>query len=161
MEHRKKAKTDYLPADLTTETLLRLPEKSVARFSCVSKLWSSITTDPSFISLFETRSPRQRLLLCFQKYAKLFVSSIPQHTQNSNRSYSSSLSSSTESVHGLICSESEKPIVWNPSTRQFVTLPTIQKPCKSWKCTILFLGYDPIEEGDLTMGSSLKTLYKF
>ncbi|CAF1722559.1 unnamed protein product [Brassica oleracea var. botrytis] len=92
MEHRKKAKTDYLPTDLTTETLLRLPEKSVARFSCVSKLWSSITTDPSFISLFETRSPRQRLLLCFQKYAKLFVSSIPQHTQNSNRSYSSSLS---------------------------------------------------------------------
>ncbi|KAH0857439.1 LOW QUALITY PROTEIN: hypothetical protein HID58_085700, partial [Brassica napus] len=154
MEHRKKAKTDYLPTDLTTETLLRLPEKSVARFSCVSKLWSSITTDPSFISLFETRSPRQRLLLCFQKYAKLFVSSIPQHTQNSNRSYSSSLSfdhhhitssSSTESVHGLICFESEKPIVWNPSTRQFVTLPTIQKPCKSWKCTILFLGYDPIE----------------
>ncbi|CAN6865167.1 unnamed protein product [Brassica oleracea] len=92
MEHRKKAKTGYLPTDLTTETLLRLPEKSVARFSCVSKLWSSITTDPPFISLFETRSPRQRLLLCFQKYAKLFVSSIPQHTQNSNRSYSSSLS---------------------------------------------------------------------
>ncbi|CAN7090778.1 putative F-box protein At1g47790 [Brassica rapa] len=165
MEHRKKAKTDdygkrtqSLPTDLITEILLRLPEKSVARFSCVSKLWSSITTDPSFISSFETRSSRQRLLLCLQKGGELFVSSIPQHTQNSNMSYSSSLSfdhhhmtkfkassSSTESVHGLICFESENPIVWNPSTRQFVTLPTIPKPCKSWKETILFLGYDPIE----------------
>ncbi|RID69593.1 hypothetical protein BRARA_C01678 [Brassica rapa] len=34
------------PHDLTSE-----PEKSVARFRCVSKLWSSISTDPYFINL--------------------------------------------------------------------------------------------------------------
>ncbi|ESQ44681.1 hypothetical protein EUTSA_v10003413mg [Eutrema salsugineum] len=61
------------PLDLTSEILLRLPEQS-----------SSITTDPYFINLFKTRSPRTSLLLCFRKDNKLFVSSIPQHTQNSN-----------------------------------------------------------------------------
>ncbi|KAH0866989.1 hypothetical protein HID58_074011 [Brassica napus] len=153
----RKGRTQSIPTDLTIEILSRLPEKSVARFSCVSKLWSSITSDPSF--------PRPRLLLCFQKYddSDLYVSSIPQHTRNSNnRSYSSSLSfdhhhmmklpscynlfSSKESVHGLICfQKSENPIVWNPSTRQFIALPILPIPCKDWKKTTLLLGYDPIE----------------
>ncbi|CAH8345674.1 unnamed protein product [Eruca vesicaria subsp. sativa] len=167
MEHQDKTKTNYkkrtqsLPTDLITEILLRLPEKSVARFSCVSKLWSSITTDPSFIRLFETRSPRQRLLLCFHKDGKLFVSSMPQHALDSNRSYSSSLYfdhhhmtntpnirnfPSTESVHGLICFPSKKPIIWNPSTKQLITLPAIPKPYKACMYrTILLLGYDPTE----------------
>ncbi|KAF8100402.1 hypothetical protein N665_0225s0019 [Sinapis alba] len=159
-EKMKKRKTDYekttqtIPTDLIIEILSRLPEKSVARFSCVSKLWLSITTDPSF--------PRPHLLLCFQKDDDLFVSSIPHHTQNSNRSYSSSLSfdlhhtmkpqlnfdhynTSTESVHGLICFVSKEPTVWNPSTRQFLTLPTIPRPCKDWNKVKLFLGYDPVE----------------
>ncbi|KAF8062158.1 hypothetical protein N665_1200s0003 [Sinapis alba] len=159
-EKMKKRKTDYekttqtIPTDLIIEILSRLPEKSVARFSCVSKLCLSITSDPSF--------PRPRLLLCFQKDADLFVSSIPPTTQNSNRSYSSSLSfdlhhtmkpqlnfdqyyTSTESVHGLVCFVSKEPTVWNPSTRQFLTLPTIPRPCKDWNKVKLFLGYDPIE----------------
>ncbi|CAN7076380.1 hypothetical protein Bca4012_075847 [Brassica carinata] len=149
----KKSRIQSIPTDLTIEILSRLPEKSVARFSCVSKLWSSITSDPSF--------PRSRLLLCFQKHNDLFISSIPHHNQNSNRSYSSSLSfdhhhmtklplhfdlyQSTESVHGLICFVLNNPIVWNPSTRQSITLPAIPTPCKDWKKVELFLGYDPIE----------------
>ncbi|CAN6821308.1 unnamed protein product [Brassica oleracea] len=144
-----KSSTSF-PVDLTTEILLRLPEKSVAKFSCVSKLWSSIITDPYFINLFQTQS----LQICFQKDDNLFFSSIPQ---NSNRSYfSTSLSfdqtklpencshwSSTESVHGLICfHKSDKLIAWNPSTRQFLVLPNL---LPSSNDTILFLGYDPIE----------------
>ncbi|CAF1952164.1 BnaCnng47230D [Brassica napus] len=128
-------RTQSIPTDLFIEILSRLPEKSVARFSCVSKLWLSITSHPSF--------PRPRHLLCFQKDDELFVSSIPHHNPNSNRSYSSSLSfnhhhmtklpqifghPSTESVHGLICFALKEPIVWNPSTRQFITLPTIPRP---------------------------------
>ncbi|XP_013594383.1 PREDICTED: putative F-box protein At1g47790 [Brassica oleracea var. oleracea] len=149
----KKGRIQYIPTDLTIEILSRLPEKSIARFSFVSKLWLSITTDPFF--------PRPRLVLCFQNYYDLYVSSIPQHTQNSNRSYSSSLSidyhhsmklpvdfihyPSTESVHGVICFELKKPIVWNPSTRKFITLPTIPRPCKDWRKITLLLGYDPVE----------------
>ncbi|CAN7076382.1 unnamed protein product, partial [Brassica oleracea var. botrytis] len=150
---KKKKRIQYIPTDLTIEILSRLPEKSIARFSFVSKLWLSITTDPFF--------PRPRLVLCFQNYYDLYVSSIPQHTQNSNRSYSSSLSidyhhsmklpvdfihyPSTESVHGVICFELKKPIVWNPSTRKFITLPTIPRPCKDWRKITLLLGYDPVE----------------
>jgi len=150
-----------LPLDLTSEILLRLPEKSIARFRCVSKLWLSITTDPYFINLFETRSPRPSLLVCFIENDKLFVSSIPQHLhslQNSKRSYSSSqplyryhmelpegcsIYSSTESVQGLICFKTSKmPIVWNPSKRQLITLPI---PRLSWNNITVFLGYDPVE----------------
>ena len=145
-------RTQSIPTDLFIEILSRLPEKSVARFSCVSKLWLSITSHPSF--------PRPRHLLCFQKDDELFVSSIPHHNQNSNRSYSSSLSfnhhhmtklpqifghPSTESVHGVICFELKKPIVWNPSTRKFITLPTIPRPCKDWRKITLLLWYDPVE----------------
>ncbi|CAA7018525.1 unnamed protein product [Microthlaspi erraticum] len=127
-------RTQSFPRDLTSEILLRLPEKSVARFRCVSKLWSSITTDPYFINLFETRSQQPSLLVCFRKNGKLFVYSIPQHThtlhQKSNKSYSSSQPidryhmkipdefsylSLTESVHGLICFQgSATPTVLEP-----------------------------------------------
>ncbi|KAL0733273.1 hypothetical protein Bca4012_009483 [Brassica carinata] len=76
---------------------------------------------------------------------------------NLNRSYSSSsmLSfvraklpenyshwSSTESVHGLICfHKSDKLIIWNPSTRQFLVLPAL---LPSSNDSLLLLGYDPI-----------------
>ncbi|XP_019098989.1 PREDICTED: putative F-box protein At3g10240, partial [Camelina sativa] len=161
-KRRKQSKFgSLLPLDLTSEILLRLPEKSVVRFRCVSKPWSSITTDPYFISLFKTRSPR--LLLCFKANDKLFVSSIPQHHQTFdtwNKSYSSSQPIDgyhmelkfprslsyfrpTESVQGLICfQESDTPIVWNPSTRRFLTLPKLNT---SWKDITIFLGYDPVE----------------
>ncbi|XP_010464693.1 PREDICTED: putative F-box protein At3g10240 [Camelina sativa] len=150
-----------IPLDVTSEILLRLPEKSVVRFRCVSKPWSSITTDPYFISLFKTRSPR--LLLCFKANDKLFVSSIPQHHQTFdtwNKSYSSSelidryhmelkfpinfdYFRPTESVQGLICfQESATPIVWNPSTRRLLTLPKLNT---GWKDITIFLGYDPVE----------------
>ncbi|EFH70329.1 hypothetical protein ARALYDRAFT_314223 [Arabidopsis lyrata subsp. lyrata] len=145
--------TSSFPLDLISEILLRLPEKSVARFRCVSKLWLSITTRNVVVGL-------PSLLLCFTEYENLFVSSIPQHhhsLQDSNKSYSSSQPIDryhlkfllhnnfplTESVHGLICfQESATPIVCNPSKRQCLTLP---KPRKSWERLTVFLGYDPIE----------------
>ncbi|CAL9220250.1 unnamed protein product [Arabidopsis halleri] len=153
---RSKSGSSYIPLDLVSEILLRLPEKSVVRFRCVSKPWSSITTEPYFINLFKTRSPR--LLLCFNANDKFFVSSIPQHHQtfeNWNKllliviNYHMDLPRKcsyfppTESVNGLICfQQSATPIVWNPSTRQLLTLP---KPNESWHDLTIFLGYDPVE----------------
>ncbi|ESQ44632.1 hypothetical protein EUTSA_v10003347mg, partial [Eutrema salsugineum] len=162
VEHSKSTSSSF-PIDLTSEILLRLPEKSVARFRCVFKLWSSITTDQYFINSFETqtRSPPLSLLLCFQKDDSLFVSTIPQHTLISNRSCSSSQPidryhskipgnyshyHSMESVNGLICFEESGEtghlIVWNPSKKQFLTIP---KPRKIWRERIVVLGYDPID----------------
>ncbi|CAA7024559.1 unnamed protein product [Microthlaspi erraticum] len=150
------------PVDLTREILSRLPEKSVARFRCVSKLWSSITTDPYFIDLFETRCPGPSLLIYVRKDDNnLCAYSIPQH---SLKAYSSSSLpfirrryhfdlpgeysnfTFTESVHGLICVQADqKPIVWiwNPTMTSFLPLPNPNNP--SWKRVTLFLGYDPIK----------------
>ncbi|KAG7648881.1 putative F-box protein [Arabidopsis thaliana] len=149
--------TSSFPLDLASEILLRLPVKSVVRFRCVSKLWSSIITDPYFIKTYETQSStRQSLLFCFKQSDKLFVFSIPKHHYDSNSSSQAAIDrfqvklpqefsypSPTESVHGLICFHVlATVIVWNPSMRQFLTLP---KPRKSWKELTVFLGYDPIE----------------
>ncbi|XP_010463252.1 PREDICTED: putative F-box protein At1g47765 [Camelina sativa] len=160
-KRQRSTQSQSFPRDLTSEILLTLPEKSVARFRCVSKLWLSITTDPYFINVFKNRYRGLSLLICFIEDDKLFVSSIPQHQhslQNSKRSYSCSQPiyryhmefpegqsnfPPTKSVQGLICfNVSATPIVWNPSTRQLLTLT---KPRLSWNDIAIFLGYDPVE----------------
>ncbi|KAL0661196.1 hypothetical protein Bca4012_098033 [Brassica carinata] len=74
------------PLDLISEILSKLPAKSVGRFRCVSKLWSSVTTDPYFINKFETQSRQRKpcLLVSFKRDDRLFVFSIPQDRQSSN-----------------------------------------------------------------------------
>lgn len=139
------------PLDLILEILLKLPAKSVVRFRSVAKLWSSTTTDPYFTNSFETKSStRPNLLMFFRKRDKLFVFTFPQnhcssqHVDCYHMTYPKYCCFSfTESVHGLICfRKATKPIIWNPSLRQFLTL---SKPEKSWKGITIFLGYDPIE----------------
>ena len=63
--------TPSLPLDLTSEIFLHLPAKYVVRFHCVSKLWSTITTQPYFKNTFEARS---NLLLFFKDGDKLLFS---------------------------------------------------------------------------------------
>ncbi|CAN6891745.1 unnamed protein product [Brassica oleracea] len=142
----------FLPRDLTSEILLRLPAKSVGRFRCVSKLWLSITTDPCFIKSFGTTRPS--LLLCSIQGHNMFV------TPSTIRSYSSSQPiypypmkvlgehcyfSHMDSVQGLICIvdvDSLKPLVWNPTMGQLLVLP---KPKLSSRHMNVFLGYDPVQ----------------
>ncbi|KAF2593106.1 hypothetical protein F2Q70_00042721 [Brassica cretica] len=149
------------PLDLISEILSKLPAKSVGRFRCVSKLWSSVTTDPYFISKFETQSRQRKpcLLVSFKRDDRLFVFSIPQDRQSSNEyhpiasqpvhSYHMTYPKSRRffprvSVHGLISffQEETKPIIWNPTTRKLLILT---KPEKSWEYATFFLGYDPVD----------------
>ncbi|CAA7043325.1 unnamed protein product [Microthlaspi erraticum] len=146
------------PHDLISEILLRLPLKTVGRFRCVSKLWSSVTTDRYFINSFVTRpqSKSPRLLLCFRRANKVFAFSIPQDHPKEAYSVSSQpvdrlhmttyhkngVFSPRKSVQGLICfPRRAKTLIWNPTTRH---ISTIHKPEKSWKDRTVFLGYDPI-----------------
>ncbi|CAN7042602.1 unnamed protein product [Brassica oleracea var. botrytis] len=74
----RQSEATYLPVDLVSDILLRLPAKSAAKFRCVSKVWSSITTQPSFITSFTARSI-PHLLILLEKNGKLFGFSIPQN----------------------------------------------------------------------------------
>ncbi|KAG2304872.1 hypothetical protein Bca52824_033523 [Brassica carinata] len=155
--------TSFFPPDLIPEILSKLPAKSVGRFRCVSKLWSSITTDPYFINKFETQSRQKKpsLLVCFKKRGdRLFVFSIPQDRKSSNEphtipsqpvhSYHMTYPKSyrflpSVSVHGLICcfqNAKKKLRIWNPTTRKLYILT---KPEKSWENAQFLLGYDPTD----------------
>ncbi|CAN6816846.1 unnamed protein product, partial [Brassica oleracea var. botrytis] len=59
---------NHIPLDLALEILSRLPAKSIMRYRCVSKLWSSSITLTYFINSFASRSskqPRSLLLIFF------------------------------------------------------------------------------------------------
>ncbi|KAG7551051.1 F-box domain, partial [Arabidopsis thaliana x Arabidopsis arenosa] len=143
-----------VPLDLLWEILSRLPAKSIVRSRSVSKLWSSVTTNPYFIFSFPARSSKPCVLLVFQKGDTLFVFSFPQH-QNPIDPYSQVERyevinpnhrhfACSDSVHGLICFETSKQLViWNPTMRRFLTLPEPEN--SSLKYVRGFLGYDPVE----------------
>ncbi|CAA7048451.1 unnamed protein product [Microthlaspi erraticum] len=163
----RRKSTTSVPPDIISEILSKLPLKSLMRFRCVSKLWSSVSTDPYFKKSFQAQSSERVshiLVVGFRESDGFFVLSLPQQNlQNrihSNGSYSCSqpidsyrmehakhrcpFTIETESVHGLmICFQKpNKPIVWNPSLRK---LTPLSKPGKTWKSIRVFLGYDPIE----------------
>ncbi|XP_019083858.1 PREDICTED: putative F-box protein At1g50870 [Camelina sativa] len=144
---------DPIPLDLILEILSRLPAKSIVRFLCVSKLWSSFTTVPSFISSFASRL--RRLLLTFFKKKRRFVFSLPQH-ENTDGSYSPVYSyemqdantwrrqncyKSSASVQGVILFK--RNVIWNPTTGQVLHLPKATRTLKIRGQ--FFLGYDPLE----------------
>ncbi|KAG2318890.1 hypothetical protein Bca52824_012103 [Brassica carinata] len=97
------------------------------RYRCVSKPWSSITTLPSFINSFTSRSTSRSptLLVTFASGSEKYAFSFPQH-QTPDRSTCSPFysyqttnidlkGSRSESIHGLILSHVFK--IWNPTLR--------------------------------------------
>ncbi|CAA7015762.1 unnamed protein product [Microthlaspi erraticum] len=152
---------DHIPFDLTLEILLRLPAKSLVRFRCVSKLCSSLTTLPSFINSFRSRSSARppRLLFTFVIETKRFVFSFPQHHnhdgsnppfysyQTTNPSFMAYNGPNTlsGSVHGLVLLAGFK--IWNPSFTRFLTLPHPIENISSDKYrSYIGIGYDPLED---------------
>ncbi|CAA7048450.1 unnamed protein product [Microthlaspi erraticum] len=156
-EGRRKS-TTFVPPDIISEILSKLPLKSLMRFRCVSKLWSSITTDPYFLKSLQTTRPSRLLVVGFRKRDGFFVLSFPQQNLQKPNEPSQPINSyrmthanpgcpftiATGSVQGLmICFlEPTKPIVWNPSINKLLPL---SKPGDTWKGVRVFLGYDPIE----------------
>ncbi|ESQ28641.1 hypothetical protein EUTSA_v10019539mg, partial [Eutrema salsugineum] len=135
--------SNSIPVDLIMEISSRLPAKSITRFCCVSKLWSSIFHSPYFKDLFLTRSSKcPRLLFVIKETHNgewLFFSSPQPHNPCEKTSLVVSagfrLKSSKEwsrldfcgYASGLICfthhmwSDNEKNIVnviCSPSTAQ-------------------------------------------
>ncbi|ESQ37160.1 hypothetical protein EUTSA_v10002880mg [Eutrema salsugineum] len=115
-------------SDVTIEILLRLSAKSIGKFRCVSKLWSSMTTTPGFVKSFSVHSSARPSLLSFKN-------------EEDKRNYFMDRFDIPQSVQGLVSlANLESVKIWNPTLRQHVTLPQpkVSKPLVS------LLGYDPI-----------------
>ncbi|KAJ4916746.1 F-box protein [Raphanus sativus] len=140
-----------IPHELTMEILSRFSVKSIVRFGCVSKLWSSLTRLPGFNNLFMS-SRKPRLLVTFSTGLKQYGILFPQH-QNPDGSYPPFYSfhinnineptyALSKSVWGLILLPGFK--IWNPTVRRFSALPHPNEHIPTENCKS-FLGYDPLE----------------
>ncbi|XP_010519757.1 PREDICTED: F-box protein DOR-like [Tarenaya hassleriana] len=152
-EDGKTPDSDPIPLDLTVDILTRLPVKSLVRFLCVSKGWSSTISGRDFANSFMTRSlTRPRLLLTFIANNKYVFFSLT-HPQNSDMESSSvatyvyDMNWSVDWAHpvrGLVCVGSPPNLaICNPSTNQFITLPKVKTRRKDIHS---FFGYDPIDD---------------
>ena len=50
VEGDEEAMWDFLPPEILPNILLRLPTKSIVKFTCVCKTWRSLIRNPDFIS---------------------------------------------------------------------------------------------------------------
>ena len=148
--------SNHLPDDVALKLLQRLPVKSVIRFRCVSKSWNSLITSPYLITSHLTRS-------LSNSSDKLIVRHRTFHTNiehykvihENNDSFYQQLDHCpripnfyfTGSVNGLLCfySNIDRIILWNPSIRNFFTLP---KPPINFYSTFCRchdgFGFDPV-----------------
>ncbi|CAA7035010.1 unnamed protein product [Microthlaspi erraticum] len=156
----KSSDTTYIPWDIVTVDILsRLPLKSVARFRCVSKLWSSLINE-----WIKTRATTQPRLLAIMLQSSSFSSyTYPLSSNNKafipadKGSHTSSTSGLIMSryVHGLICcwSNSDRFRIYNPTSGQSVLLPKIKYDGLRnlvngfFETNLMngFFGYDPVE----------------
>lgn len=146
---------DYnIPLDLMVEILKKLQAKSLVRFQCVSKQWSSIIgSRRDFIDAIVTRSLSQRdahLIFhhfLFDTLEPVFFIFSSTYPQNIDKETVPTLCQWYQYVRGLILSwPTRNPYVatiYNPTTRQCFPLPDME-PGHFDRATC-FLGYDPVE----------------
>ncbi|KAG2250987.1 hypothetical protein Bca52824_081123 [Brassica carinata] len=139
------------------EILARLPAKSLMRFKCVSKVWSSLISSRYFSNRFLTvpTRPRPRIYMCLQDnndYSHSVTLSLAPDTTNPNRFVvDHNLTSPRvggyvlQNLCGFMCySFINKPRIYNPATRQLVTLPAPIKSQTEEDAYGYYFGYDPV-----------------
>lgn len=163
----------YIPLDLQINILLGLPLKTLLRFRCVSKLWSSIITSRDFRNMHLNITAPPRLLIVFADFygEKILVASTPNpnapsHSSSSNKDL---IIVKTEgkkvynACQGLICiGAGFKDVgICNPSKnrqcskkkrkskkRQVHTFPYFRFKYipQNFPRPMYMLGYDPVED---------------
>ncbi|XP_019099677.1 PREDICTED: F-box protein At3g47030-like [Camelina sativa] len=145
-----------IPADVLVNVLSRLPLEDVARCRCVSKHWSSVLRRRDFTQLYlEVSSARPRILFTFVHEGKRIFYSILQDV-DPDRDYSNAISpyyqmhfpkglgsfhDACPSIRAFICNKYRKPMICNPSTRQYISLPISTTKGNQMRP---YFGYDPI-----------------
>ncbi|KAK4259375.1 hypothetical protein QN277_005715 [Acacia crassicarpa] len=121
----------FLPEEIITSILIRLPVKRLIRFRCVCKHWKNLFKTPSSIVehlhhsthqnpslLFEDKEDRSRLRLCYREMQVLRVQSEP-FIGSVRRSHI------VDSCNGLLCiiDKNYSLYLWNPAIRDFGRVP--------------------------------------
>lgn len=155
---KKKKKEMILSASLREELLIeiRLPEKSLMRFKCVSKLWLSLILSRYLTNRFLKPSPRSRYLAYFvdsEKHSQyaLHTSSNHDHSDTSVSVIDQDLTIPTigggrfvSSVRGLLCFRNGRRVqICNLNTRQVVELPVMKGNNNN---NVFYFGHDPVNE---------------
>ncbi|KAG7535213.1 F-box-like domain superfamily [Arabidopsis thaliana x Arabidopsis arenosa] len=156
-----------IPLDLLIEILTRLPAKSLMRFKCISKLLSSLIRSRYFSNLYLTvASPLRPPRLYMSLVDHLVCNSMEVCHNPRETVLLSSSSSSAESfeqdltiagmggrnmvvLRGLILyNVCRKACIYNPTTRQCVTLPAVKSNIFAQedyhKSVLYFFGHDPV-----------------
>ncbi|CAA7055989.1 unnamed protein product [Microthlaspi erraticum] len=154
-----------LPTDLIFEIFSRLPAKSIAKFHCVSKQWTSILDRPDFTDHFlKMSSSRPCLLFTFKVGGKWLFFSAPQPLNPDQNSSSLAVDGHMSSptitcslyIHAPVCGflcakdlwlgsgcEDPRGMIYNPSTGQFITLPKVRTRRVDVRT---YFGFDPINK---------------
>ncbi|XP_060215771.1 F-box/kelch-repeat protein At3g23880-like [Lycium barbarum] len=132
-----------LPNEITTEILLKLPPKSLLKFTSVSKSWLQLISSPDFVknhmkltandkgcSHHRVLFRRLKTNFKFCSFSSLFhkeqtIELLDMDSPVENPFFSTSV---VGSVHGLIClfTQTREGFLWNPTTRKCKELPKLQ-----------------------------------
>ncbi|GLU04473.1 hypothetical protein SLE2022_216170 [Rubroshorea leprosula] len=145
-----------IPDHIISHILPQLPVKSLVRFKCVSKNWSSFIAHPDFIKAHLDRTKTQSLIISSLEHQNLHTSiirffSIRVINEVSDTEISASFPVPFDSYHvlpscnGLVCFYGSQGgiHVCNPASRKMVTLSdrSDYADAQSWTCG---LGFDKI-----------------
>ncbi|CAI9091982.1 OLC1v1027106C1 [Oldenlandia corymbosa var. corymbosa] len=137
--------------DILQQILLGLPIKSLVRFKSVSKHWISLISNPQF-AILHGHNPKPPLGLFLQDTSSLeYLHCDPHNPINPPLSTLEFIKDPTitgstrilQSCNGLLlCSSSQNYYVFNPTTKQFRTIPT---PSPRRSIRGVGLAFDPVK----------------
>ncbi|KAM7497959.1 hypothetical protein LguiA_022373 [Lonicera macranthoides] len=126
---------DYIPPEVMTEIMTRLPMKTLLQCTSVCKSWYSLIISPNFITAHLNRNNNSNQIVVRYFIADNKLTGKDQYSVHIDNEAFEKLEtlefplpgyfSIMGSCNGLIClSNLHFMILWNPSVRKYVTLPT-------------------------------------
>ncbi|CAH2033658.1 unnamed protein product [Thlaspi arvense] len=157
-KRRRRRCTPEIPMDVMVEILTKLPVKSLMRFKCVSNLWSSLICSQYFSKRFLMVPSRPCLYMCVSDLSdyrnSVILSLAPDTCTPSSFVVDHDLTMEcfvTQNLHGFMCyTFLGKPRIYNPATRQLVTLPAI-RPGEGKNNLHFCFGYDPVNDQTVSL----------
>ncbi|KAL0443030.1 UNVERIFIED_CONTAM: F-box protein CPR1 [Sesamum latifolium] len=115
-----------LPQEIVTDILSRLPVKSLLRLRCVSKPWRSLIDSKDFVKLHlhqSTKTNSNRFLLVEDTLLDIFAVDLDSFERLDLGDPPLNDYGMANTCNGLVLAVSDRPVLWNPSTRKLKELP--------------------------------------